>query len=193
MRKGLSFLRRPGFILASSVCGFGVACVGAASESTRAPSEEPRAASPFPPVTLSRDFRSDAGVVPVMQGDAGAIPDAGVVPDAVAIHDAGATDDAGNIGHAAMTVAGMRHGFRACYMAALTNYGAFSATVRLSLRVGADGAVVRVTGLGTNAPGELIECLFDEVGRHRFEPPEGGAAVVNVPVNLVAQGAHAPR
>ena len=92
-----------------------------------------------------------------------------------------------NIAHAAQVVSSMRSGFRDCYQRALSNHGRFSASVRLSIRVGASGQITSVTGRGTNAPREMIECFFTEVGRHVFEPPQGGVAIVNVPVNLVAQ------
>jgi hypothetical protein len=179
-------MRRIGFILVSSVCAFAIGCIASASENARAGWEKlPR--DSFPALTLSRDFQSDAGVAPALQGDGGAIADGGVIAEA------GNIPDAGNIENAATVVASMRRGFRACYQAALDRYPDFSAAVRLSMRVRTDGSIVRVTGVGTNAPSELIECLFDEVGRHRFEPPEGGAAVVNVPVNLISLAPHAPQ
>jgi hypothetical protein len=52
-----------------------------------------------------------------------------------------------------------------------------------SKRLAPSFQAIRATGVGA-APRDLIECFFDEVSRHRFDPPAGGAAVVNVPVNL---------
>ena len=92
-----------------------------------------------------------------------------------------------NITNAASVVSSMRPGFRDCYQRSLDAHGRFSASVRLSLRVDADGKIASVTARGTNAPRDMIECIFTEVGRHVFDPPMGGAAVVNIPVNLVAQ------
>jgi hypothetical protein len=167
------------FGILMSLGALGIGCIGQPPENHPATPEENHPASPvgpgasFPPLTLARNFQGDAGVAPLTQ------PDAGVPPPT--------EPDAGNIQNAAKVVAGMRLGFRECFQAALTRHGRLSASVRLSMQIGADGAIVRVTGKGTNTPAELIECLFDEVARHHFEPPAGGAAVVNVPVNLVAQ------
>jgi hypothetical protein len=118
----------------------------------------------FPDTVMTRTLSRSDPVVPSVQSPTG-----------------------GNIANAAQVVSSMRPGFRHCYQRALNNHGRFSASVRLSLRVDAGGRIASVTGRGTNAPREMIECFFVEVGRHMFEPPAGGAAIVNVPVNLMAR------
>jgi len=107
--------------------------------------------------------------------------------DAIATGDAGATAPAlGNISNAARVVAGMRARFRACYQTLLEKRDPRAAgQVRLALRVDCEGRIAAITAQTSGVDQETVECMFAAVGDDRFDPPVGGKAVVNVPVNFV--------
>ena len=94
----------------------------------------------------------------------------------------------GNISNAAKVVAGMRAAFRACYQKGLDVNPDAQGSVRLAIKVGPGGEVTNVSAVPSgNLPGMVVDCISARARRAQFDPPEGGAAVVNVPVNLVKQ------
>jgi hypothetical protein len=94
----------------------------------------------------------------------------------------------GNISNAAKVVAGMRAAFRACYQKGLDVNPDAQGSVRLAIRVGPGGEVSNVSAVPSgNLPPMVVDCISARARRAQFDPPEGGAAVVNVPVNLVKQ------
>jgi hypothetical protein len=94
----------------------------------------------------------------------------------------------GNISNAARVVAAMRPAFRACYQKGLDVNPDAQGSVRLALKVGPGGEVTSVSAVPSgNLPGSVVDCISARARRAQFDPPEGGAAVVNVPVNLVKQ------
>jgi hypothetical protein len=99
--------------------------------------------------------------------------------------DGGATPSPGTISNAARVVAGMRSRFRACYQALLDerNRNAVG-QVRLSIRVDCEGRIEAMTARVSGVDKETVECMFAAVGDDHFDPPAGGKAVVNVPVNF---------
>jgi hypothetical protein len=97
------------------------------------------------------------------------------------------TDPSGNVSNAAKVVAGMRSGFRICYQRTLDGDPSLQGTVSLHMRVAADGSVAYSVGYSLELPAETIDCLLERTMGAAFERPEGGAAVVNGPVNLVKQ------
>jgi tetratricopeptide (TPR) repeat protein len=91
----------------------------------------------------------------------------------------------GNISNAAKVVADMRPRFRACYQQSLDRDASLQGTIRMAIRVAADGSVANATGVSFDLPAETIDCLLERALAATFDPPGGGAAVVNVPVNFV--------
>ena len=80
----------------------------------------------------------------------------------------------------------MRPGFRDCYMQALKRNREHQGSVRLSFRVNCEGYISSIHGtLRGHLDEDTVHCIFAAAKDARFEPPLGGAAVVNVPVNLM--------
>jgi hypothetical protein len=89
----------------------------------------------------------------------------------------------GRVSDAARVVAGMRAGFRACYQRALDGYPDAQGSIRLSLQVGPNGEVGGVSASpGGNIPASLVSCVSSRARVAQFAAPEGGSAVVQVPV-----------
>ncbi len=93
----------------------------------------------------------------------------------------------GNIANAARVVAGMRAGFRNCYNKGLQENPDSQGSIRLSIKVGAGGEVGGVTATPS---GNCLQRRGVRAARARsaqFDPPDGGSAVVQVPVTFVKQ------
>jgi hypothetical protein len=89
----------------------------------------------------------------------------------------------GRVDDAARVVAGMRPGFRHCYQRALDGYPDAQGSIRLSIQVGPNGDVAGVGASPSgNIPGTLVSCVTGRARAAQFAAPEGGSAVVNVPV-----------
>jgi hypothetical protein len=100
----------------------------------------------------------------------------------------GAVTQGGNVSNAARVVAGMRAGFRACYNRGLQVNPDAEGSIRLSIRVGPGGEVAGVSAVPSgNLPGSVVSCVQARASAAQFAPPEGGSAVVNVPVTFVKQ------
>lgn len=94
----------------------------------------------------------------------------------------------GRILDAARVVASLRGGFRACYNRALAQNPDVQGRISLSLRVGVGGRVEGVSATPSgNVPDALVQCVRARAQSAEFAPPEGGAAIVNVPVGFVRQ------
>ena len=92
-----------------------------------------------------------------------------------------------NISDASRVVAGMRAGFRACYQRGLNRDGTLQGAVRLTIRIQASGVVETVTATSFGFPDAVVDCLLERAGKAVFDPPEGGSAVLQVPVTFVIQ------
>ena len=90
----------------------------------------------------------------------------------------------GLITHAAQVVASMRPGFRACFQQLLDRQGV-PGKVRLSIHVNCAGEISSIRAIASGLDEETVACMFRTVVSKRFDPPEGGASVVNVPVTFV--------
>lgn len=100
----------------------------------------------------------------------------------------GASVSGGTVSNASRVVAGMRAGFRACYNRGLAQNPDASGSIRLTIRVGPGGEVAGVSAAPSgNLPGSVVSCVQSRASAARFSPPEGGAAVVVVPVSFVKQ------
>jgi len=99
----------------------------------------------------------------------------------------GAADSSGVITNAAKVIAAMRPGFRQCYQRFLNRVPTASGRVRLAIHVNCSGEIpsVRATAYGIDR--ETVACMLVTIAQARFDPPEGGASVVNVPVTFVRE------
>jgi hypothetical protein len=100
----------------------------------------------------------------------------------------GAAVSGGNVSNAARVVAGMRAGFRACYQRGLAENPDAAGSIRLTIRVGAGGEVAGVSPAPSGSlPASVISCVVARAQSAQFDPPEGGSAVIAVPVTFVKQ------
>jgi hypothetical protein len=100
----------------------------------------------------------------------------------------GAAVSGGSVSDAARVVAGMRAGFRACYQRGLAENPDAAGSIRLTIRVGAGGEVAGVQATPSGSlPASVISCVQSRAQAAQFAPPEGGAAVIAVPVTFVKQ------
>jgi hypothetical protein len=94
----------------------------------------------------------------------------------------------GTVSDASRVVAQMRAGFRACYNRGLSENPDIEGKIALSIKVGPTGQVLSVTANKTgNLPASVIDCVKARANSASFSPPQGGAAVVQVPVSFVKQ------
>ncbi len=100
----------------------------------------------------------------------------------------GAAVSGGTVSNAARVVAGMRAGFRNCYQRGLSENPDASGSIRLTIRVGAGGEVAGVSPSPSGSlPASVISCVVARAQAAQFDPPEGGSAVIAVPVTFVKQ------
>jgi TonB family protein len=94
----------------------------------------------------------------------------------------------GSISNAAKVVAAMRAAFRQCYQKGLDQNPDAQGNIRLSIKVGPGGEVTNVSATPSgNLPPGVTDCVTARARRAQFDPPEGGSAVVQVPVTFVKQ------
>jgi hypothetical protein len=100
----------------------------------------------------------------------------------------GANVSGGSVSNAARVVAGMRAGFRACYQRGLNENPDAQGSIHLTIRVGAGGEVTAVSATPSgNLPASVVSCVQARAKAAQFDPPEGGAAAIQVPVTFVKQ------
>jgi outer membrane biosynthesis protein TonB len=94
----------------------------------------------------------------------------------------------GSISNAAKVVAAMRAAFRACYQKGLDQNPDAQGNIKMSIKVGPGGEVTNVSATPSgNLPPMVVDCVTARARRAQFDPPEGGSAVVQVPVTFVKQ------
>jgi hypothetical protein len=94
----------------------------------------------------------------------------------------------GAISDARAVVAGMRPGFKACYQRGLAANPDSQGKITLTLRVGPGGEVQSASAATSgDIAAEVLDCVKQRAMAARFAPPEGGMAVVQVPVTFVRQ------
>ncbi|MEZ4223223.1 MAG: AgmX/PglI C-terminal domain-containing protein [Polyangiaceae bacterium] len=96
----------------------------------------------------------------------------------------------GGVGHqgyedVAAVVASMRPGFRRCYERSLASNPNQGGALRVTVRIGPSGEVLSATATGSGYSSSLLECLEGRARKSRFPPPEGGAAVIVIPLTLL--------
>jgi hypothetical protein len=92
--------------------------------------------------------------------------------------------EAGTVANVNLVVAGLRGQFRSCYQAWLKAGNRTEHKLSVWIRVGSDGRVSSVDVSG-DAPESLGMCVQDVALTAKFAPPEGGKAVIHVPVTFV--------
>jgi outer membrane biosynthesis protein TonB len=94
----------------------------------------------------------------------------------------------GSVSDASRVVAQMRAGFRACYNRGLAENPDIEGKIALSIKVGPTGQVSSVSATKTgNIPVSVVDCVKARATSATFAAPQGGAAVVQVPVSFVKQ------
>jgi hypothetical protein len=92
------------------------------------------------------------------------------------------------VSNAARVVAGMRAGFRNCYNRALSQNPDVEGRIALSIHVGPGGEVQSVGAAPSgNLPDSVVSCVKARAQAAQFDPPQGGLAVIQVPVTFVKQ------
>jgi TonB family protein len=82
----------------------------------------------------------------------------------------------------------MRAGFRACYNQGLAQNPDMSGSVRVTATIGPNGEVRSANASPSGSiSGAVASCIASRVRSAQFDPPEGGAATVVIPVTLVQQ------
>lgn len=95
---------------------------------------------------------------------------------------------AGSVSDASRVVAGMTAGFRRCYNQSLEQNPDAAGSIRLAIKVGPGGEVASVTATPSgNLPASVVTCVQARAKAAQFAPPDGGSAVINVPVTFVKQ------
>jgi hypothetical protein len=90
---------------------------------------------------------------------------------------------------AALVVASMRPGFRACYQRfPPPDPRAFTA-VRLTLRLDCLGAVRSILAEARGLEWKTVDCVVGRAAASFFPPPAGGSAQIQIPVTFVRQDA----
>lgn len=93
-----------------------------------------------------------------------------------------------HITNAASVIAGLKGGFRRCYERALADDPDQAGRIDLSIKVGLGGEVQSVTATPQgNLSNAVVGCIRARAQGAQFEPPQGGLAIVQVPVSLVKQ------
>ncbi len=99
----------------------------------------------------------------------------------------GASVKGGTVSNASRVVAGLRAGFRHCFNRELAVNPDAQGTIRLSIRVGPGGEVQSVSAVPSGNLGSAVECVRSRARSAQFDPPEGGSAVIDVPVTFIKQ------
>jgi hypothetical protein len=87
----------------------------------------------------------------------------------------------------AAVLAGMQSGFRRCYTKGLVEDPEMKGNARLTVKVGADGAVRSVSTTQKGLTSAVIACLETRVRAARFAPPKGGATTYVIPITFTSQ------
>src|SRR5262245_17832714 len=93
----------------------------------------------------------------------------------------------GNVANANAVVARMKGRFRNCYQQGLNQNPEMQGSVTLTAKIGPNGEVLSVGGGGGGALSPIVPCLKAVVQSGGFSQPEGGGAVVTIPITFVKQ------
>jgi hypothetical protein len=130
------------------------------------------------------------------RGDRGGSAEGGATSSGKTTEVKGPTGDAsvggagvagGAVANASSVVARMKGRFRACYQTGLNSNPEMAGSVVLVATIGPNGEVQGVGG-GGGSLGPIIGCLKSVVSSGGFSPPDGGKAVISIPITFVKQG-----
>jgi hypothetical protein len=76
-----------------------------------------------------------------------------------------------------------------CYEASLATEPTIRGALRLTIRIGPNGEVLSVKSSPNSLPNDLVSCATAVFEHEHFAPPEGGGAVVDIPITF-ADAAH---
>ncbi len=93
----------------------------------------------------------------------------------------------GAVANANRVVAGMKAGFRNCFNRELAQNPDAQGTIRLTIRVGPGGEVQGVSAAPSGNLGSAVACVKARAQAAQFDAPQGGSAVIVVPVTFVKQ------
>jgi hypothetical protein len=99
----------------------------------------------------------------------------------------GAGVSGGAVANASSVVARMRGRFRRCYQQGLNSNPEMQGSVTLTAKVGPNGEVLGVGGGGGGSLGPIVGCLKAVVAGAQFAPPDGGGAIITIPISFVRQ------
>jgi hypothetical protein len=125
---------------------------------------------------VNRDTR--AGETGVTAGPKKVNPGTSVAPPSV---------DVGKVPDAPRVVAGMRGLLRACYRRELDTDPSAKGSVRVTAKIGPNGDVVSVQAANNGLSSTMVACVSRVVRGGQFGQPEGGSAMVTIPMTFIPQ------
>lgn len=94
----------------------------------------------------------------------------------------------GKVQNANSVVARMTAGVRACYQRGLAANPDIAGRVELRIQIGPGGEVMSVNATSSgNLPASVMDCVKTRAKSQRFQPPEGGQAVISTSFTFVKQ------
>ncbi len=90
-----------------------------------------------------------------------------------------------SVANASSAVARLRGRFKRCYQAGLNHNPEMAGSVSLVARVGPNGEVTSVGGSASGPLSKIVPCLKAVVRSAAFSPPEGGSAVIVIPISFL--------
>ncbi len=94
----------------------------------------------------------------------------------------------GTVANAKSVAAQMRGRFRNCYNAGLKGDPELAGSATLIAKIGPHGEVMSVGGGASGGFSTIVPCLKSVVRSGGFAPPEGGSALIGIPITFVKQG-----
>ena len=95
--------------------------------------------------------------------------------------------DVGRVPDAPRVVAGMRGLLRACYKRELDTDPTARGSVRVTAKIGSNGEVTSVQAANSGLSSTMVACVSRVVHGGQFGPPEGGGAMVTIPMTFIPQ------
>ena len=93
----------------------------------------------------------------------------------------------GKVANASSVVARMKGRFRNCYNAGLKSDPEMAGSATLTARIGPSGEVTSVGGGASGGLSKIVPCLKSVVRGGGFAAPEGGSAMISIPITFVKQ------
>lgn len=95
---------------------------------------------------------------------------------------------AGSVSDTAQIVGSMSPGFKRCYRRGVEQAPDQAGAVTLTLRIGPGGEVSSVSASSSgNLSSAVVECVKGVARGGQFAPPDGGSAVIDIPLSFVQQ------